>query len=173
MPMVVYDIDYAIEKVPEYYSDWLKCFDVLQHRDIDKDMFDILCNGKCSDAAQSTVFFEEQLIKTINIMMKRYIAAFNKEMQLYGAYNEYESIHRAFQRLAGKLKHCMFFAKLNFLSEDFKEELQSSIMSEAGRFWNLALNTLYVQNLEQYSLALEDEIYQIKRIKLSNSLRLL
>ena len=81
-------------------------------------------------------------------------------------YNEYENIYQLFVNLANKFNGCMFFWPLDFMSVKFRKELRSSIIKETKKFWQLMIDTMYSQCIEQNNSFLENELYMIRRIKL-------
>ena len=157
---------YEIVDAPKTYVDWLDCFEVLSHKNVSKSELQLLSMGECVASEESIEFLETQMIKTINIMIRRYIQSINKELELHMMYNEYDNIYQLFINLANKFNGCMFFLQLDFMSVKFRKELRSSIIHETKKFWQLMINTMYSQCIEQNNLFLEDELYMIKRIKL-------
>ncbi len=157
---------FEIVDSPKTYSDWLDCFEVLCRKNVSNKELQLLSMGECVASAETVEFLETQLIKTINIMIRRYIQSFNKELELHMMYNEYDNIYQLFIKLANQFNGCMFFLNLDFMSVKFRKELRSSIIQETKKFWQLMLNTMYSQCIEQNNSFLEDELYMIKRIKL-------
>ncbi len=151
---------------PRSYGDWLDCFAVLRTKNVTKEELRLLSMGECAASADAVEYLETQLVKTVNVMMRRYIQSFNRELELHLMYNEYENVYRLFASLAGKFSGCLFFMPLQFMSLSFREELRDSVVQETKRFWQLMLDAMYRQCIEQNNTFLEDELYMIKRIKL-------
>ena len=165
---MIADKTYKITDAPKTYADWLNCFDVLSHKTVSKGELQLLCMGECITSGESIEYLETQLIKTINIMIRRYIHSFNKELELHMMYNEYDNIYQLFINLSKRFNDCMFFVHLDFMSVDFRNELRDSVIRETNKFWQSMINTMYSHCIEQNSSHLEDELYMIKRIKLFN-----
>lgn len=155
-----------INKIPKTYGDWIDCFYILCHKKVSKRELEFLHKGECIAFDEMSEFFEKNLIQTINTMIKRSIKIFNKELELYLMYNEYDNIHHLFIELANSFKVTLFFRNFDFLSQNFRLELQNSIIEETTKFWNLVIKNMYKQCVENNNLCLEDELYMIKRIKL-------
>ena len=156
---------------PQNYRDWLDVFEILQKRNINDKEFYLIKNGLCSDFGQSVEYFETQLIKTINVMIQRYINSFKKDISLYITFDEYNSLHRAFAIFAKKIRNCMFFLDLSFISESFKSELYDSIVSEVSIFWKMSVDALACQCIEG-NCPIEDELFLIKRIKIFTEIQI-
>ena len=85
---------------------------------------------------------------------------------MYAIFGETESLYLPYVHFAQKLSFCLFFRNLKFMSEKFRRELESSVRSEAEKFWLNAYRTLYYSCAQQHDTQLEDVLYQIKRIRL-------
>lgn len=155
-----------ITQAPQTYNDWLDCFDVLQHKNVTKDELKLLGMGRCTASRESVEFLEKQLIKTLNVMIKRYIKAFNKDLQMHMLYNEYDDLYRLFSGLAARFNGCLFFTGLGFLGTEFRRELRDSVVCEIRRFWDSMIASLYAQCIEHNDRSLEDVLYMMKRITL-------
>lgn len=159
--------EYApITAPPRSYYEWLKCFDALSSRTVGADEFSLLMQGECVDADRSIEYLEEQLVRTINAMIQRYIHMFNREIDMYASQGDYDGLYLSFCKLAGKFRHCLFFRSLEFMSTDFREELSRSVESELSAFWQRVIRSLYLQCMEQNDFQMEDQIYMIRRIRL-------
>ncbi len=153
---------------PKTYADWLDCFEVLCKRNVTRTELQLLREGTCTASAGSVEYLEKQLVKTINAMIKRYIHAFNKELEMRGMYNDYDNLYQLFVTLANRLSGCLFFTELDFMSVAFRDELRVSVVGETKRFWKMMTDSIYSQCIDLNSTTLEDELYMIKRIKLFN-----
>lgn len=157
----VKNISYA----PKNYADWLICFDILKSRIIDKDELEFLKNGTCGDIETTISYFETGLIKTINLMIQKYIVHFKREINLCAIFNDYESMQRPYIVFAQRISSCLFFTELDFLRNDFRNELLCSVTQEITRLWRSMVESLYFQCVDGDSM-LEDQLLMIKRIKL-------
>lgn len=158
--------DKCIAASPVRYAQWIECFDIIRERLPDRSEYELLCSGKCEDSARSVAYLENQLIAAINSMLRQCINRFSRELQMYITFGETENIHIPYVRFSQRIKMCMFFRKLDFMSEQFRNELEASVRSETDRFWKSACRGLYDSCVQQYSPQLEDEMHIIRRIRL-------
>lgn len=158
--------DKCISASPVRYAQWIECFDIIRERLPDSSEYELLCKGKCEDSARSAVYLENQLVAVINSMMQLCINRFSRELQMYITFGETENIHIPYVRFSRRIKMCMFFRKLDFISPRFRSELEASVRSETERFWRSACRGLYDSCIQQPSPQLEDEIHIIRRIRL-------
>ena len=156
----------CISASPVRYAQWIECFDIISERLPDSGEFELLCSGKCEDSAQSVTYLENQLIAAINSMMKQCISRFTRELQMYITFGETENIHIPYVRFSQRIKMCMFFRNLDFMSVQFRRALEASVRSETEKFWKSACRGLYDSCIQQPSPQLEDEIHIIRRIRL-------
>ncbi|MBQ8133704.1 MAG: hypothetical protein IJ192_04785 [Clostridia bacterium] len=152
--------------VPNCYAEWLDWFDLLQKKSISMNELQLLKNGSCSDSHTTIEYFEKQLIKTENIMLKRYLGEFGKTLEIYLSYGEYDRLYEPFQLLAKQFTVCLFFVDLQFMSLEFKRELSRSVISNAKDHWKKAVKNIYTACIESNSTVLEDQLYMINKIRL-------
>ena len=158
--------DNIITSSPLQYDQWLRCFGIMQKRNISNDEYLLICGGKCRKDDISIEYIENELVRTMNIMLKRLISEFRRELDMYIAFGETENIHIPYARFAQKIKKCLFFYELDFMSIEFRNELMASLMESAMRFWKKAYSVLYEQCIERTNPLLEDELYIIRGLKL-------
>ncbi|MFI3141605.1 MAG: hypothetical protein R3Y27_04765 [Clostridia bacterium] len=151
---------------PKTYIDLLNYFDVLKAKNVNKDVLKLLSRSKCHVPEPSVAILQDELIKTLNIMLNRCIKDFKKNLQMSLDYSEYENIYNVFIDLAIKIESCLFFSEFSFLGEKFINELSDSFEKQAKVFWCKTINLIYQQCIEDNNLILEDELYMIKRIHL-------
>ena len=149
---------------PASYADWLRCFEILQNRIPDEEELGLLQKGSCADFDSAGVFFQEQLVRTVNLMVNRYVAAFNRELEQCGVFNDYDNFAKPFAVLAKRLQGGLFFAELSFLPEDFRCELAASLAREGERLWKTAVQAAYRQCCDGNPF-LEDQLLLIRRIR--------
>lgn len=152
--------------VPNCYAEWLDWFDLLQKKSISMDELQLLKNGRCNDSHTTIEYFEKQLIKTENIMLKRYLGEFGKTLEIYLSYGEYERLYEPFQLLAKQFTVCLFFVDLQFMSCEFRRELSRSVIANAKDHWKKAVKNIYIACIESNSTVLEDQLYMINKIRL-------
>ncbi len=153
-------------RAPTCYAEWLRWFEVLQTRNISRDELRFLENGSCTDSDMTIEYFEEQLIKTENIMLKRYIKNFAKTLEMYFAYGEYDCLYEPFRLLARQFAGCLFFEHLSFMSPEFRRSLSDSVMANAKDHWKKAVKQIYMACIEGNGNILEDQLYMINKIRL-------
>lgn len=163
---MITQISLYINQVPQTYVDLLNCFDILKSKNIDKETFNLLVSCNCHVPQSAVAILQDELIKTINIMLNRCIKEFRKDFQMSLDYSEFENIYNVFTHLAVKLKYCLFFSEYKFLDEKFVEELYISYQKQVKSFWSKTVNSIYQQCIEESNLILENELYMIKRIHL-------
>lgn len=151
---------------PSCYSDWLQWFEYLQTNDFDSNALSILKSGTCKDADVTIEYLEKQLIRTENLMLKRYIRQFAKAIDLCMAYGEFDRIYEPFRILALQFSKCLFFADLSFMSIEFRRSLSLSVIANAKDHWNKAVKQIYHACLDSNSSILDDQLYMIKKIRL-------
>ena len=89
-----------------------------------------------------------------------------REIHKYLEFNGFDNLHIPFIRFARKIENSLFFLHLDFLDETFKKELYQSVVMECYKLWNSIMLNLKRQILELHNNVIEDEYYQISRIKL-------
>ncbi len=151
---------------PSCYSEWLVWFDYLQHNNIDSSALKLLKAGSCKDASAAVGYLEEQLVRTENVMLKRYIRQFAGNLEMYLAYGEYDQIYEPFRVLGKQFEKCLFFKELEFMSQEFRQSLENSVVANAMDCWNKAVRQIYDACMESNSYVLEDQLYMIKKIRL-------
>ncbi len=156
----------AENRPPSCYAEWLECFEYLCGHNADDEYIGLLKKGTCSDAGVSVEYLEKQLIRTLNIMLTKYITDFNKTLVLYTDFGEYDRLYEPFRTLARQAEKCLFFTELDFMSEEFRRSLRDSVIANTRDHWKRSADSIRNASLEGNSSVLEDQLYMIRRIKL-------
>lgn len=151
---------------PERYADWLRILETLQQRDLTEDERALLARGCCADLESALPYLEQQLIETVNRMLKNCIRSFRRDAAEAEMYSDMDAMLTAFRRFAKKLDRCAFFTELSFLPPGFRAELFDSLKTGAGKYWNGLTANLAREAVENNQPALEDLLYMIRRIRL-------
>ncbi len=153
-------------KIPTCYAEWLEWFDLLQTKKVDLEKLQQLRKGCCTDSGATIEYFENQLIKTENILLKNFLREFGKTLEMYLSYCEYDRIYEPFRLLAKQFSACLFFEELRFMSIEFRMSLRDSVIANARDHWKKAIKSIYTSCMESGSVILEDQLYMIKKIRL-------
>ena len=151
---------------PERYADWLGVLETLRQRDLTEEECALLACGCCTDLESALPYLEQQLIETVNRMLKNCIRSFRRDAAEAEMYSDTDALLSAFRRFAQKLDRCAFFTELSFLPQGFRSELFDSLKTEAGKYWNCLTANLAREAVENNQPALEDLLYMIRRIRL-------
>ncbi len=154
-----------ISRAPENYAEWLACFEILQKRPVDAQEAVFLQQGTCRDIEDTVSYFENQLIKTENVMIRNGIRRFQRELNTHQIFQDFDSVHQPFYSFAKQMKVCMFFVPLDFLSKRFREELASSVEQEITKVWSAMMHSIYLQCVDGNPF-LEDQLRLIRRIRI-------
>lgn len=150
---------------PASYADWLRWLGVLRVRALTNAEQRLLCSGTCGDLAGAVPYLEQQVIETVNIMAARCIRQFRRALNDAALYHDHDAVYGAFLQLADQLRQCTFFLQMQFLPQEFRQSLHSSVKAETGNFWEGSVRMLRQQCLDG-DTALEDVYYMIRRIRL-------
>lgn len=155
-----------ISEPPVCYSDWLKCFERLRTGSASREEMLLLKEGECNDAGATIVYYEDQLVKTENEMMIKFFHRFSDRLSMLMAYGEYEQLFEPFRTLARQLEGCLFFEKLDFMSDEFRQELKNSVIANALDNWRRSVRQIEKACMDGNSTILEDQLYMIRKIRL-------
>ena len=151
--------------LPENYSDWLGWFSAMEKDELSPEQMSLLHKGRCSDFEFTGTYFCSQLEKTVNVILNRSIDTLKRKLQMQQLYSCCDCIHLLFIQLVKDSEKCLFFTKLEFLTQKYRDELFLSVKSEMQRLLDSACEDLKRQSIEENNQALLDEIRLIKRIE--------
>lgn len=152
---------------PSTYEEWLNCFDLLRlSSSVDSGVAMTIANGSFINRGYIAVQFHQKLAETINEMLNKRISRFLKDLNLLISFNELSDIVPLFVKLRNEVNKCLFFTELGFLDANVKRELEESVKTQMGKFWNDTIMFLQRQTLEIYNTDLEDSLFLIRRIDL-------
>jgi hypothetical protein len=152
---------------PTTYEDWLLCFDFLKSSpSVDDGVAMTIAKGSFVNRGYIAVQFHQKLADTINEMLNKRIARFLKDLNMLISFNELSDIVPLFVKLRNEVEKCLFFRELEFLDKGIKHELEQSIKTQMGKFWNDTVTSLQKQTLEFSNDDLEDSLLLIRRIRL-------
>lgn len=154
----------SLTSSPQDYNGWLECFKHLEKNELTLTSYNLLIQGNCQGYDGIKSYFNQQLINTVNNLIKKNIAVFQKSLARYSDENCIDGLSLPFIRLSKKLEFCMFFTELEFLDKSFKAELRESAVKEITGFWQGMLDSLKKQAMNNHSCELEEEYFRIKRI---------
>ena len=163
------DVALDIKQVspPATYEDWLNCFDLLKlGSSVDGEVVNTIASGSFGGSGYITGQFQQKLAETINVMLNNRIARFLKDLNLLISFNELIDIVPLFIKLRNEVNKCLFFTGLDFLDNGIKSELEESVKSQMGKFWNDTIKFLQEQTMEFYNADLEDSLFLLRRIEL-------
>ena len=150
---------------PATYETWLGCFEVMRKRRLRPEELALLKTGVCRDYAGAAPFFGEQLVKTVNAMLRRGTDAFLKDFETCSVFHDYGGFDRLCTALKNQVRASLFFTDLGFLSEELRTQLRASVESEAARFWRSVERSVYLQCCDGNPVA--EELYEtIRKVKL-------
>ena len=162
----MYHIIEKIETPPTNYEEWLDCFNQFSDALLDKSSAEMLGKGSCDSYNHIKPYLHREMQKAINLIINGYVKDLKREIHKYLEFNGFDNLHIPFIRFARKIENSLFFLHLDFLDETFKKELYQSVVMECYKLWNSIMFNLKRQILELDNNVIEDEYYQISRIKL-------
>lgn len=143
---------------PKYYQDWLGLFSNITKSGITDKLYEQCINGKLEDRKYSLNNFKNELIKTINICLNNVINSYVKEIGLLFEFNDINTIILRTQNLKLKFKKIAFFNYLSFLDDSFLDELNKSFNENINDFYEMYLEKLKKQSIENDNIF---ELYYI------------
>ena len=158
-------LEVPLTSSPQDYSSWLECFKYLEKNELTLTGYNLLIKGNCQGYDSVKGYFNQQLVNTVNNLIKRNIAVFQKSLARYSDENCIDGLSQPFVRLSKKLELCMFFTELEFLDKSFKAELRDSAVKEITYFWQGMIDSLKKQAMNNHCCELEEEYFRIKRIR--------
>lgn len=151
--------------IPQNYEQWLKTFGILSSTTVPADNISELSYGVCPGIEKVTFEFQERLQETTNLMLtritKRCTCALNDSLEE----GEFENFDVIMKRYRGEMKKCRFYLYINFLSEDYLQELDNQVTKEIERYWKELKGYLTEIVEETEDSRIYDIIYYLKRIK--------
>ena len=152
---------------PTTYDEWLSCFDFLKSSpSVNNSVAMTIAKGSFVNRGYIAVQFHQKLADTISEMLNKRIARFLKDLNMLISLNELSDIVPLFVKLRNDVERCLFFKELDFLDKGIKRDLEQSIKTEIGKFWNDTMTFLQKQTLEYSNSDLEDSLFLIRRIRL-------
>lgn len=152
---------------PSTYQDWLDCFARMKEMPLSANgEFAVLANGSFSGTQAMRAALERQMVETVNAVLNRSVKRFVRDLNERLAFHELSQMDLLFQRFKRDVERILFFQKLSFLPEEFREELYGSIVGQMTGFWNDTVAFLRRQAMESADSDLEDALYLIRRIRL-------
>jgi hypothetical protein len=152
---------------PAVYEEWLACFELLKSgAPVDAGLAAAVAKGSFAAGGCITGRFNQKLAETVNEMLGKRTARFMKDLNLLISLNEFSDIAPLFVKLRNEIQQCMFFVGFDFLDEGVKRELESSVKTQTGKFWNDATAVLRELSAEHCDSDLEDSLFLIGRIDL-------
>ena len=112
---------------PSTYQDWLDCFEFMKSNKIDQDIFSRVTAGTFDYEEKMKPGFQQHLLETVNFMLNKYSKRFSRNLNELVEFNEIADLPLLFQELKRDINYCLFFNDLDFLGEDFKNELRRSV----------------------------------------------
>ena len=151
--------------VPKNYEQWLRIFSVLSSTTVPTDNISELKNGICPGIEKVTFDFQKRLQETTNNMLTRITKKWTSAINVTLEEGDFENIEVVMRRFRGEMKNCRFYLYINFLSNDYIQELDKQVTCEIDRYWREL--TAYLLSLveETEDSRLYDMIYYLKRIK--------
>lgn len=151
--------------LPENYGDWLQWFSAIEKDELSHQQIALLEKGSCSDFEFTGAYFCCRLEACVNSILNRSIKTFRRKLEMQQLYSSQQCIHMLFLQLVADSEKCLFFTKLQFLDEKYRDELFHSVQNEMQRFLDTACDSLEKQGVQENNQPLLDEVRLIKRIK--------
>lgn len=152
---------------PTTYQEWLTCFEKMKSGSVAGDeAFDAASNGSFVGSDLTRNALQSQIIETVNAVLDKNVKRFIRDLNESIAFNELSGTVLLFKRLKKDVHKSLFFAKLSFLPEDFRQELEKSVKEQMNGFWEDTITFLQNQLLDFSNSDLEDALFLVKRIRL-------
>ena len=154
-------------KSPTTYKEWLDCFEIMKHNPAcGNGVFEAVTSG-CFTGTEVTIgAMQNQIVETVNVILDKSTNQFIKELNESILFCDLSEVDILFRQLKRDIEKSLFFEKMFFLPNTFRNELSEIVKVQMQEFWDDTMDFLYKQSLEVSNSELEDMLFLIKRIHL-------
>lgn len=154
-----------LKQPPHTYQDWLDCLEYMEKSSVGEEFFDMLTLGSLQCSEQMLIRFREHIVVSLNRMIDHRTKRFIRELNRFLEFNDAAGVVALFRKYKKDMEQCMFFKKIVFIQDTFREELSISVENQTKAFLKKVIGHLAGQAAETGNPEMEDALYQIKRIR--------
>ena len=147
---------------PALYSEWLNEMKRMGVSFISEEDAAMLKGGVLEDRKYSADNYKRELGAFLEKQIEYYFQDFGKAVQTYVEENNYEYLILIIRRNHLKYSRLYFFSKFDFLNDEFKESLQTSLKKKLYEFETELIS--YFDKLALYTDSLSEVSTNIKRL---------
>jgi hypothetical protein len=132
---------------------------------VGEEFFDMLALGSLQCSEQMLLRFREHIVVSLNRMIDHRTKRFIRELNRFLEFNDAAGVVALFRKYKKDMEQCMFFKKIVFIQDAFREELSISVENQTKAFLKKVVGHLTGQVTDTGNPEMEDALYQIKRIR--------
>ena len=116
-----------LKQPPHTYQDWLDCLEYMEKSSVGEEFFDMLTLGSLQCSEQMLLRFREHIVVSLNRMIDHRTKRFIRELNRFLEFNDAAGVVALFRKYKKDMEQCMFFKKIAFVQDTFREELSISV----------------------------------------------
>jgi hypothetical protein len=132
---------------------------------VGEEFLDMLTLGSLQCSEQMLLRFREHIVVSLNRMIDHRTKRFIRELNRFLEFNDAAGVVALFRKYKKDMEQCMFFNKIAFIQDTFREELTISVENQTKAFLKKVVGHLAGQAADTGNPEMEDALYQIKRIR--------